>query len=282
MQITLLGTGTPEPSPHRASSGHLVEIGDDVILMDCGGGVFDRLVQSGRRPEEVTHLFFTHLHSDHMMDYARLVHAAWDAGGDALRVFGPRPLADITGKLFGEEGVFAADLTARTELQGSEDAWVARGGVLPRPWPTPMVTEIEPGFAFSGDGWQLRSCSVPHVQPYLTSLAFRLEAGKTAFVYTGDAGLCPELEDLAAGADLLLHWCFRLSCETDNPFLTQLSPSPVELASMAKRIGVKRLVLTHLRPAMDQRRSVIEDELRRHFGEQAVIGDDLMTFTLEG
>ena len=34
MKITLLGTGTPTPSLRRMSSGYMVEIGDDVILLD--------------------------------------------------------------------------------------------------------------------------------------------------------------------------------------------------------------------------------------------------------
>ena len=66
MKITLLGTGAPEAHMRRASAGYLGEIGDDVILLDCGGGVYDRLVQSGRLPSDISHLFFTHLHTDHV------------------------------------------------------------------------------------------------------------------------------------------------------------------------------------------------------------------------
>ena len=77
MKITCLGTGTPESHKRRASSGYLVEIGDDRILLDCGV-VWSRLIEAGAQPGDITHLFFTHLHSDHMMDYARLIHAAWD------------------------------------------------------------------------------------------------------------------------------------------------------------------------------------------------------------
>ena len=57
MKITCLGTGCPEPNPRRVSSGYLAEIGGDVILMDCGGGVYDRLVQIGRKPSDITTLF---------------------------------------------------------------------------------------------------------------------------------------------------------------------------------------------------------------------------------
>ncbi|MEZ5676915.1 MAG: MBL fold metallo-hydrolase, partial [Thalassovita sp.] len=81
MKLTVLGSGSPEAYLRRASSGYLLDIGDDVVLFDCGGGVYDNLLRAGRKPSEITHIFFSHLHSDHMMDYARLIHAAWDEGG---------------------------------------------------------------------------------------------------------------------------------------------------------------------------------------------------------
>jgi len=88
MKLTVLGSGSPEAYIRRASTGYLVEIGTDRILLDCGGGVFDNLVRSGRLPSDITHLFLSHLHTDHMMDYARLVHAAWDEGAPPLKVWG--------------------------------------------------------------------------------------------------------------------------------------------------------------------------------------------------
>ncbi|MFC6658518.1 MBL fold metallo-hydrolase [Roseibium salinum] len=217
MRLTILGSGSPEAYARRASSGYLLEAGDDVILFDCGGGVFDNLVRTGRKPSDVTHLFFTHLHSDHMMDYARLVHAAWDEGGAPLRVFGPPPIARITEQYFGAEGVLSHDLRARTRFLPSQEVWKARGGTLPRPWPAPEVTEIRPGFVFEGDGWRLTSCEVPHAQPHLVCMGFRVDRDGASFVYSGDAGACDALTSICTGADLLLHWCYRLDGEQAHP-----------------------------------------------------------------
>jgi len=102
MKLTILGSGTPEAYARRASSGYLLEVAGKRVLFDCGGGVVSRLVEAGFKPADVDYLFFTHLHSDHMMDYARLVHAAWDEGGKPLKVFGPAPIKEITTKLFGK------------------------------------------------------------------------------------------------------------------------------------------------------------------------------------
>jgi len=252
MKLTILGSGSPEAYLRRASTGYLLETGDDVILFDCGGGVFDNLVRAGRKPSDITHLFFSHLHTDHMMDYARLVHAAWDEGAPPLKVFGPAPIARITEGYFGPNGVLSQDLRARTELLPSQEVWKARGGTLPRPWPAPEVTEIDPGFAFAGNGWRLGSCSVPHAQPILSCMGFAVEAEGKKFVYSGDAAICDDLTALAQDADLMIHWCYRLDNEDVHPTMMSVTPAPSQIAAMATRAGVGRLLLTHFRIHMDR------------------------------
>lgn len=283
MKITLLGTGSPEAYAPRASSGYLIEIAQSKILFDCGGGVFDRLLQYGLLPGDITHVFFTHLHSDHMMDYARLVHAAWDEGAQPLTVHGPAPLQQITDLYFGEQGVFATDLIARTQLPASQEVWASRGGELPRPWPAPIVTEVEPGFSYThDDGWQITSCFVPHAQPFLTCMAFRLEHAGRVFVYSGDAGICDELDTLASDCDLLLHWCYRASGDNSMPSATELSPDPAQIAQMASRCNAKQLLITHIRKNMDapEMHGQMRKEMARHYENPADIAHDLMTIEL--
>lgn len=282
MKLTILGSGSPEAYVRRASSGYLIETGEDVILFDCGGGVFDNLLRSGREPSDITHIFFSHLHSDHMMDYARLIHAAWDAQASPVKVFGPAPIAAITEGYFGPNGVLAHDLRARTEHPASQQVWTERGGSLPRPWPAPKITEIEPGFTYQGNGWRLQTCEAPHVQPFLMCMGFALEADGKRFVYSGDAGLCDAVEDLAKDADFLLHWCYRLDADATIPPGSNLTPSPTEVARMAKRQGVKRLLLTHFRVSMDapDRFATAEGALAEHFGDAAGIAEDLQVFDI--
>ena len=86
MKITLLGTGTPAPSLKRQSSGYLIDVGEDLNVMDHGPGAFHRLLESGRSPTEVTRAFFSHLHYDHCMDYARLVLQRWISALAAYRI----------------------------------------------------------------------------------------------------------------------------------------------------------------------------------------------------
>lgn len=282
MKLTILGSGSPEAYLRRASSGYLLEIGNDKILFDCGGGVVDNLLRSGRLPKDITHLFFTHYHSDHMMDYARLVHAAWDEGGAPLKVFGPKPLADINEGYFGVNGVLNNDLRARTELTASQQVWVARGGTLPRPWPTPEITEIEPGYSYEGDGWTLKSGQATHAQPILECLAFSVEHSGKKFVYSGDSGINPSVTALSENADFLLHWCYRGSGEQVHPVLMRNSPDPGEVARMAESVGAKRLYLTHFRVHMDTEagHSAAHNDLAEHFSGESGLVEDLQSFEI--
>ena len=57
---------------------------------------------------------------------------------------------------------------------------------------------------------------------------------------------------MAQGADLLLHWCYRLDGVDASDEMKRLTPTPSEIAAMARHIGVKDLVLTHFRKHMDE------------------------------
>ena len=104
----------------------------------------------------VTHLFLTHLHYDHCVDYGYLVLNRWDQGSGKipeLEVFGPQPVARMTELLFGEEGVYGPDLAGRTRHPGSQFIYEMRGGVLPRKRPAPHVTEVVHGALVERGEW---------------------------------------------------------------------------------------------------------------------------------
>ena len=200
MKITLLGTGTPAPSLKRQGSGYLFEVGGDLIVMDHGPGAHHRFLESGHRAVDVSHAFFTHLHYDHCMDYARLVLQRWDQGADRipeLRVYGPPPIARMSEQLFGEDGVYGPDIRARIEHQSSIDVFRARGGTPPRKRPAPQVAEVHAGSVIQGDGWKITVGHAAHVQPYLECLSYRLDSAEGSVCYSGDSGLCEELVELA-------------------------------------------------------------------------------------
>src|SRR5204862_1692304 len=126
----------------------------------------------------------------------------------------------------------------------SHIAHVERGGALPRKPPRFDVTVLEPGGQVDGGSWSVRMDRVEHAQPFLDSLAYRIETSAGSIVLSGDTRPCQSLIDLAKGADTLVMMCWdeqpRIVASGLDRYLTGTG-SAGELAAAA---GVRRLVLT--------------------------------------
>jgi ribonuclease BN (tRNA processing enzyme) len=286
MKITLLGTGTPAPSLARQSSGYLIEVGGDLIVMDHGPGAHHRLLESGHRAVDVSHAFFSHLHYDHCMDYARLVLQRWDMGADRipdLKVYGPAPIARMTELLFGEEGVYGPDIRARIEHESSVFVFQERGGKPPRKRPAPQVIEAHAGDVVEGAGWKVTVGEASHVQPLLECLAFRLDSDEGSMCYSGDSGgVCEEVIELARGCDVAILMNHYLSGTEPTASYRAACGNHKDNAVIAQRAGVKTLALTHVLAQIDRPgiREQIIREVKQVFAGQVIWGEDLMRLTL--
>ena len=279
MRIRLLGTGTPTPSLKRMSSGYLVETGARKILFDFGPGAYHRLLEAGVKPVQVTDIFFTHLHYDHCLDYIRLLMTRWDQGAGKipeLNVYGPVHTAKMTDLIV--NGVFAPDLEARTELPMSQAVFVARGGTLPRAKPRPLVKEMHSGEVVEGDGFTVKVHSVIHAQPILECFGYRLEAEGASFAYSGDAGPCKAMEDLARNADVMVHMCHFISGTGLNAEFEKRNGGHLEIARLAQAAGVRNLVASHITEQMDVPgvRERLIREMSEIFKGNLFFGEDLM------
>src|SRR4030095_1113788 len=184
----------------RMGSGYIVEVGDDVIVFDHGPGRHHRLLETGTRATDVTHTFFSHLHYDHFVDFPRLLLTRWDTGAaqiPELKVFGPKPINRLVGGLSGREVVVGRALTARTNWDSSLHVYRARGGKEPRLPPAPEVREIASGDVGETDHCRMHVAEVPHAQPWLTCLAYRIDTDAGSLVYSGDTGPSSALKQLA-------------------------------------------------------------------------------------
>ena len=72
-RLQLLCTGTPAPLAHRGGSSYLVQTEDETLVFDCGPGSVRRMLEAGLALPSIDHLFLTHLHYDHCVDFAYLV-----------------------------------------------------------------------------------------------------------------------------------------------------------------------------------------------------------------
>ncbi|PWB74482.1 hypothetical protein C3F09_03885 [candidate division GN15 bacterium] len=78
--LTILGTAGGGPIPHRAKSGLLLRVDDRLSLIDCGGGIYQRFVDSGHDFNALDRVFISHTHPDHMSDLPVIVQAIYLTG----------------------------------------------------------------------------------------------------------------------------------------------------------------------------------------------------------
>jgi ribonuclease BN (tRNA processing enzyme) len=248
-RVIVLGSGGPQPNPVRWGTSFLVEIGGEWMMFDCGFATTYNLYKAGFKATQVDHLFFTHHHSDHDADYPSFLLVRWDMSigkENDLRVYGPTLTTQLTERLLGEGvGAFWHDIVARTQHPLSQWAHEERGGTLPRKPPKILAKDVGPGTVATGDRWEITATRVEHVQPYLDSLAYRIDSDEGSIVFSGDTRPCNALTELATGADLLVMGCVGIQSEMDGTAAAESATGTLGTGRTATQAGAKKLLLFH-------------------------------------
>jgi ribonuclease Z len=284
-EIYTLGAGTPTPTAARFGSSHVLRVGGELLMFDCGPAATHKLVKAGLFPTQVDYLFFTHHHFDHDIDYPCFLLCRWDQSigrENQLQVFGPALTEKITEGILGEDGLFAHDWKARVNHPLSQRVFVNRGGTLPRTPPSVAARDVGPGLVHRGKDWQVTSAPAEHVQPWLDSLAYRVDSPEGSVVFTGDTQPCSSVTELARGADMMLCMCWDDQEIMDQNGENTGQCGTLGAARMAQDAGVRKLVLVHIGPhlsAPGPRHQGISD-IRRVYDGELIFSEELMRITL--
>jgi ribonuclease Z len=283
--VYVLGAGSPNPTPTRFGSAHALSVCGELLMFDCGPAATHKLVKAGLFPTSVDHLFFTHHHFDHNIDYPCFLLCRWDQSigkENQLQVFGPKLTEKITEGIIGENGVFADDWKARVNHPLSHQVFVNRGGTLPRKPPSVAVKDVGPGLVFKSKDWQVTAAPAEHVQPWLDSLAYRVDSSEGSVVFTGDTQPCESVTALAKNADVMLCMCWddHQSMVNSKEIFGQCST--VGAARLAQDAGVKKLVLVHVGPHLSGHGPMESGigEVRNIYDGEIVFSEEVMRIPL--
>lgn len=285
VSLVIIGCGTPSPTPERFGSCFVLKVGDECLMFDCGPASTYKMVALGMAPTDIHHLFFTHHHFDHNVDYPCFLLSRWNhelPDMPLLKVYGPPPIRLITEKLIGPEGAFADDWRARVEHPASQAVYVARGGQLPRPKPWYDVTEIKAGDHIETEHCRVTAGHAVHLQPFLQCLCYRIEWAGGSIVISGDAGRDSGLVDFARGADTIV---VNVWDHQTNMSVTLLSGfcGTLDAADLARSAGAKRLILAHQGPNITRPGSMERAiaDMALVFSGELVFGEEFMQVDLE-
>ena len=274
MDIILTGTGSPMVDPNRAGPSTLVKAGDQVLLVDCGRGVLMRAAAAGVGAAGISALLLTHLHSDHITDLSDVITTRWvtTLGPNPLPVIGPpgtRALVDAT------LAMLAPDISYRI----GHHADITEG-------PRVEVHEHVEGLVWNTGGVRVTVAPTDH-RPVEPTIAIRVTHGHASVVLAGDTVPCATLDELAQGANVLVHTAIRKDLVEQMPAqrirdILDYHSSVEQAAATAARAGVDTLVLTHYVPPLvpgqeDQWRTLAAAE----FDGRIELGDDLLRVSVD-
>jgi len=269
IEITLTGTGSPMVDPNRAGPSTLVTAGDQTFLVDCGRGVLMRAAAVGVGAANLTALLLTHLHSDHITDLSDVITTRW------INSFGPTPLPII-----GPPGTRAVVEATLAALAPDISYRIGHHADITGP-PEISVHEYAAGQVWDRGGVVITAAPTDH-RPVEPTIAFRIEFGDVSVVLAGDTVPCDSLDQLARGANALVHTVIRKDLVEQIPVqrlrdILDYHSSVQQAAATAARAGVDTLVLTHYVPPLaagqeEQWRALAAGE----FSGRVELGDDLL------
>lgn len=278
VSVQLLGTGGPWVNPDRYGPSALVRIGEERLLFDTGRGANLRMAEAGVDSGQLSIIFLTHHHLDHISDLGDIMITSWLKGRtEELVIYGPAGTEAIVSALLTQ--VYAKDIEWRSD---GEPAW---GG-----WKPVRAVDLEPGATVATDDWVVRCESVVHghglgfTPEFLESwqcFGYRIEAKGKAVTISGDTIDCPGIRSLARDADLLVQCCFAGDAEVaGDEHLENVGRHTLAISSTAATIaresGARHMAITHLRPKSDERLREMEQEIGGIYSGRLTIGKDLL------
>ena len=192
IRVTLLGTGNPPPVMDRFGPSILVEAGDKKLLFDAGRGAIQRMAQIKVGWQSIDGVFFTHLHSDHVVGFPDAWLTGWliSRRNRPLEVWGPPGTENMVSHL---RQAFEFDIRFRI----SDDRAPPEGAVI-------NAHEIGAGVTYEQGGVRVTAIKVDHT-PVEPAYGYRIDFGGRSVVLSGDTRVSDNLIRAAEGVDLLVH-----------------------------------------------------------------------------
>src|ERR1700704_1745755 len=202
MRIIALGTGRPFVRRAQANCSWLIELGNgDKFIMDFGSGSQVNFTALEIPHQDVTAYFATHLHTDHVGDFAQVWIGSWTGGRvKPLVVYGPS----------GPEPKYGTRHFVHHQMESCAWDTDTRLGLLPDAGAEVEVHEFDyrqTGVVYDRNGVVIKSFPAVHI--YDGPVSYRLEWNGLTFVFSGDTTPSRFFVDNAKGADLLIHEAFN-------------------------------------------------------------------------
>ncbi|MDO0945269.1 MBL fold metallo-hydrolase [Chromohalobacter israelensis] len=276
-EVITLGTGTPVPNGERAGAGIAVIHDGEAYLFDVGAGVTQRAIQAYEKydidalyPPNIDHVFLTHLHSDHIVDFPELLASYWWRRESPINLFGP------VGSQSMSEGVYQfLELDMETRLKD-------KSPVINPDAAQANVTEFEgAGVIYDKNDLRVEALPVTHGD-WDSAYGYKVTTPDKTIVISGDTSANSDVAKQASGADILLHEAISHEgwsglSEKWQAYHQYAHTLTTELADIATEANPNLLVLYHVAHYGAPIEGVV-GEVKAGYDGDVVLADDLDIF----
>ena len=278
LEVLVLGSGGPGAAGRAASSYLILIDGEARILLDAGPGSFARLGEAKTSLAHMDIVLLTHLHIDHAGEIPGLfkARAVSGSGPIAFNVWGPTGsqgggenayfpgTREFLRLLFGPKGAFAYlnDFAAPITLHGHD---------IPA-----RVADGAPRQILSQGGLTVTAIAGHHGDA--PAVIYRIEHAGKSVTFSGDidARGLPALRRIAKSTDLLVFNTVVLDPPGSPAVLYTLHTPPHDIGQLAREVGARALLLSHISPAVDEARRTVLESIRANFAGSVTFATDGM------
>jgi ribonuclease Z len=273
-RVTLLGTGAPPPVLDRFGPSTLVEVGAEKFIFDAGRGAMQRLHQLQIPFAEITGLFLTHHHSDHVVGFTDLwltgwIGRPWGKRRVPLKVWGPEGTRQMMEYL---SKAFFVDIRARSKHYPAEGVKLE-------------AEEIKEGVVYDKGEVKVSTFEVDHGGEQLPAFGYRIDSRGRSAVLSGDTTFNENLIEHARGTDLLIHEVTASSASgpESSEQLKRIASNhttPEQAGEVFSRANPKLAVYNHLLLFGGARAEDLIPATRKNYSGPLEVGEDLMSIEI--
>lgn len=273
-RVTLIGTGAPPPVLDRFGPCTLVEVGAEKFLFDAGRGAMQRLFQLGIPFSDITGMFLTHHHSDHVVGFVDLWLTGWIGRPWGKRV---KPLT-VLGPVGTHQMMEHLPLAFATDIEVRSHSYPHDGVKI-------ESTEIEEGIVFDKDEIFITAFKVDHGGEKLDAFGYRIDYQNRSIVISGDTTFNENLIKHSQNLHLLIHEVTHgMGQGVERRNLERIRRNhtiPEDAGRVFGRTRPKLAVYTHIILFGSATVNDLIPATRSTYDGPLIVGSDLMQFDIE-
>ncbi|VAW93448.1 hypothetical protein MNBD_GAMMA22-731 [hydrothermal vent metagenome] len=295
LSVMVLGSGGPvAKASGRASASYMIFTdGNPRVLMDVGGGSFQRLAASGFNINDMEYFLLSHLHLDHTGDMSSIIKTIYfhnplarTRRSNPIHIYGPTndpQNNDYSATIDYADAHYAApDGTERylTNFVRQITQGTSRFNYVAHNLNATVQGAAIEEVLRTNDGLVITAIAVTHGT--VPAVAFRVEYKGNSIVYSGDTSSASDnMITLAQDADILIYDTAITDTLPPSPFFRSLHTTPTRIGQVASQANVKNLILSHITPITEPRIAEVMQSIRNQgYVGQMVESNDLDRYDL--